>query len=105
MRSCPSRGGPYARFRRALDSGNLLLIRSAAAELPAVPLEDALAVCLVLRGAEPESYNRAVMRWLGRFCLERPGATVSDVRKSAAAFERLPNDPARASDELRRLCR
>jgi hypothetical protein len=48
----PTKGGPYARFRRALDSGNLTLVRAAAAELPAVNLEDALRICLLLRDAD-----------------------------------------------------
>ena len=40
-----SQGGAYKRFRRALDTGNLLLIRTAAAELPqAPPLSDALRI-------------------------------------------------------------
>jgi hypothetical protein len=37
-----SRGSAYARFRRALKTGNLTLIRNAAAELPRVDLGDAL---------------------------------------------------------------
>jgi hypothetical protein len=45
-----SQGSPYSRFRRALDTCDLGLVR-AAAELPSVPLEDALRVCLLLRGA------------------------------------------------------
>jgi hypothetical protein len=31
-----SKGGSYARFRRALETGNLTLVRAAAAELPAL---------------------------------------------------------------------
>lgn len=37
-----SQGSAYARFRRALERGNLLHVRAAAAELPQVPLEDVL---------------------------------------------------------------
>ena len=40
------KGSPYANFRRALATGNLLLIRAAAAELPTVNLDDALEVCV-----------------------------------------------------------
>ena len=43
------KGGPYARFRRALDTGNLTLVRAAAAELPRVALPDALRVCVLMR--------------------------------------------------------
>ena len=38
------RGSPYAHFRRALDTGNLALIRTAAAELPQINLDDALRI-------------------------------------------------------------
>ena len=41
-----SSGSPYSRFRRALQTGNLALVRAAAAELPAVDLGDALSICL-----------------------------------------------------------
>jgi len=37
------KGGSYARFRRALDRGNLTLVPAAAAELPTVNLDDAWA--------------------------------------------------------------
>ena len=35
-----SQGSPYARFKRALASGNLTQVRAAPADLPAVPLSD-----------------------------------------------------------------
>jgi hypothetical protein len=61
----PASGAPLTR-------GNLTLVRAAAAELPSVNLEDALRICLLLRDADPSRYERAVIRWLGRLCLERP---------------------------------
>src|SRR4051812_24937866 len=42
IRSVTSDGSAYTRFRRALDTGNLPLVRAAAAELPHVDLADAL---------------------------------------------------------------
>ncbi|HYP47539.1 MAG TPA: hypothetical protein VEQ61_02775 [Thermoleophilaceae bacterium] len=99
------KGGSYANFRRALASRDLTLVRAAAAELPQVSLDDALEVCLLLRGAEPASYERATVRWLGRFCLERRGATITHVQKAAQAFERLPADPAGAVGVLKWLVR
>lgn len=98
-----SSGGPHARFKRALATGNLLLIRSAAAELPRVVLDDALRICLLLHGAEPESYDRAVVRWLGRLCLERPHTTFEDLRLAVDAFERLPAQPELSLRVLDRL--
>jgi hypothetical protein len=100
-----AQGSPYARFKRALAAGDLFLIRTAAAELPQIGLADALAICLLLCGSEPETYERAVVRWLGRYCLERPTATLEEVRRAVAALERLPRDPAEATRELEALAR
>ncbi len=95
--------GSYARFRRALDSGNPTLVRAAAVELPSVNLEDALQVCLLLREADPSRYERAVIRWLGRLCLERPRLTLEELRRALSAWERLPQDPDEAVTELRQI--
>jgi hypothetical protein len=43
-----SQGSAYGRFQRALATGNLQVIEAAAAELPAVGLDDALAILVVL---------------------------------------------------------
>jgi hypothetical protein len=99
-----TKGSPYARFRRALDTGNLTLIRGAAAELPQVPLDDALRICLLLRHKEPASYGRAAVRWIARFALERKSATLGDLRIAAEAFEELPTDPEWAVGVLSELC-
>ena len=47
-----SDGSAYARFRRALETGNELLVLTAARELPQVALDDALRICLVLRDGD-----------------------------------------------------
>jgi len=100
-----TKGGSYTRFRRALDSGNLTLVRAAAAELPTINLDDALRVCAMLRAADPSRYEQAVIRWLGRLCLERPTTTITDLRLALAAFDRLPDEPEQAEAELRQLVR
>src|SRR5215207_1602440 len=100
-----AQGSAYARFRRALATGNLNMIRVAAAELPRVDLGDALAVCVAIRDSEPERFERAALRWLARFCVERPRATVADVRLAAGPFESRASDPDEALDMLRLLCR
>jgi hypothetical protein len=99
-----SQGSPYMRFQRALATGNLLLIRSAAAELPQISLGDALSVCVAIRDAEPERFQRAALRWIARYCLERPGVTLSQVRAATEAFERMAARPEDALKTLQRLC-
>jgi hypothetical protein len=86
------KGGSYANFQRALLTGNLTLIRAAASELPTIAPSDALVVCMAIRKGEPERYQRAVLRWLARFCEEKARA-VEEVRAALAAFERLPAVP------------
>ncbi len=71
MCSMSSQGRPYAALRRAIATGNPLLVRAAAAEVPEVGLEDALQICLVLLDSEPGSYEPAAVRFLGRVLLER----------------------------------
>lgn len=99
-----SDGSPYARFRRALDTGNELLVLGAARELPQIALDDALRICLVLRDGDPGRYERAAVRWLGRFALEGRAVTITDLRAAAAAMEALPTQTADAMEQLQRLC-
>ncbi len=99
------RGSPYANFQRAVRAGNLTVIRAAAAELPAVNLEDALSICLLVAKQEPRHFERAALRWIGRYCLERRDLTIEDVRDVADAFARLRDDDEGAEATLRRLSR
>jgi len=98
-----SQGSAYARFRRALKTGNLTLIRNAAAELPGVDLRDALEVCVAIRQAEPERFERAALRWLARFCVEQREVTLAQVQVAAWAFDNITDEPA-ALETLQRLC-
>ena len=96
-----SQGSPYPRFRRALTTGNLLLIRAAAAELPYVELGDALKIVAVMAAKQDHAYQRAAIRWLGRFALER-AETLEQIRQAAQAFQALPRDQS-ALRSLERL--
>src|SRR5205085_12206074 len=99
-----SDGNPYARFRRALQTGNEALVTAAARELPRIALDDALRICLVLRGGDPERYERAAVRWLGRFALEGRDVTIDDLRLAANALDALPDRASEAMERLQRLC-
>jgi hypothetical protein len=99
-----SDGSPYSRFRRALQTGNEALVTATALELPRVALDDALRICLVLRNGDPGRYERAAVRWLGRFALEAREATINDLRLAADALDALPADAAEAMERLQRLC-
>jgi hypothetical protein len=99
-----SDGNPYARFRRALATGNEALVTAAALELPRIALDDALRICLVLRGGDPDRYERAAVRWLGRFALEGRRVSIDDLRSAANALDALPDRPADSMERLQRLC-
>ncbi len=99
-----SEGNPYTRFRRALDTGNELLVLTAARELPRIALDDALRICLVLRDGDPDRYDRAAVRWLGRFALEGRAVTIRDLRAAALALEELPESTPEAMERLQRIC-
>jgi hypothetical protein len=97
-------GSPYARFQRALSTGNELLVMAAARELPQIALDDALRICLLLREGPAHRYERAAVRWLGRFALEAEGVTIDDLRSAATALDALPKRAEDAMDRLQRLC-
>jgi hypothetical protein len=65
-----SQGSAYHRFRRALDRGNLTEALSSASELEHVGLTEALELCLLVVEKEPERFQRAALRWHGRYCRE-----------------------------------
>ncbi len=67
-----SQGSAYSRFQRALTTGNLGVIEAAAAELPRVGLDDALAILVVLAQSADPRFDRVAARWVGRL-LPRPG--------------------------------
>ena len=90
-----SDGRPYARFQRALKTGNLNLIRNAAADLPAMGLPDALAVCAVMAERDDPAFERSAARWVARYTLEA-GAGLGDIRAAVALFEAMRSNPAAA---------
>jgi hypothetical protein len=100
-----SSGSPYARFQRALTTGNLNLVRAAAAELPRIGVAEAAAMLLVIQRADPGQYERAAIRWLGRLCLERTSVDLEDLSRAAAALDELPERPEAARLLLADVCR
>lgn len=90
-----SQGSPYARFQRALATGNPTIVSAAAAELPPLQLEDAFAVCLTYLPSDPARFERALVRWHALYCLEqRPRA---DEAQLVLAAMRALAGPARSA--------
>lgn len=93
---------PYVIFRQALDAGDLSRVRSLAADMPRIGLEDALRICLLMR--DHDGYERAAVRWLGRFALEARDVAIEDVQAAAAALDALPDRPDTAMERLAAVC-
>jgi hypothetical protein len=69
-------------------------VRAAVTNLPDPPLlEDALVICLLLLDQEPDRYERAAVRWLGRLQAEvrlRLPGTLGEHLGSGARSTRPP---------------
>lgn len=50
------------------------------------------------------AYERAAVRWLGRFALEAKDVTIEDLRLAADALDALPERATEAMERLQRLC-
>ena len=95
-----SDGSPVMRLRRVLANprASATQIRAVAAELPAIGLEDALAILLALLDREPQTFSRAAARWGGRLTLERR-LSLTDAQLTLASLAALPGPGARAGAE------
>src|SRR5205085_10008581 len=94
-----SQGHPYARFRRALATGNARIAEAAARDVEHVALRDALELCLLYR-EDPERYERAAARWIARLIAERPRIQLSEIELAAAGFREAQHSE-RGVDALR----
>ena len=100
-----SQGNPFSRFQRALATGNVTLVRAAAADLPRIGVAEAAAMLLVIERAAPESYQRAALRWLAMVCNEhRARVDLAAISEAAAALNELPQQSAAASATLAAIC-
>jgi hypothetical protein len=99
------KGHPYRWFASALRRGDLVGVRSAAAELGhKVNLVDALSIVLLMADREDDAFDRAATRWLARLVVERPGVGLDELRAGLVALQALPTNAAAARRELAELC-
>jgi hypothetical protein len=99
-----SQGSAHSRFRRALATGNPLLVRAAEAELSSISLADALSICLVLLRAEPSRYGRAATRFHAGLVHDVSRVEREDAQIALAALQDLRGpDPVGAGAALAEL--
>ena len=84
-----AQGSAYGRFRRALDTGNANLALAAAADLEHVGLADALELLLLMLESEPSRFERAALRWHGRYCREVTDVDLAEAQAVLACLAGL----------------
>lgn len=100
-----SQGSAYSQFKRALSRGNFLLAWTLAADLPRVPLADALALLLQARDQQPWRFETAAPRWHARLCSEAR-LTLAEAHLALAALHMLRGPSAAAGGQaLAPICR
>jgi hypothetical protein len=99
-----SQGTPHGRFQRAIQHGRLFDAEIAAREIGhPLGLADALALLVLIAVQSPERFDRAAVRWHGRFELEVRGLALWESQLALAAVAGLPNDPDGAVSALARI--
>jgi hypothetical protein len=83
-----SQGSAYRQFKRALAGRNFLLAWTMAAELPKVPLADALALLLLALDEQPWRFETAAPRWHARLCAEAR-LTLPEAQLAVSALDAL----------------
>ena len=90
-------GSAYARFRRALETDSASLATAVGYELPQLNLADALRLCLVYARADTSRFDRAIVRWHARRCLEAKGLDLATAQIALAAATGLASRAVRKS--------
>ena len=84
-----SQGTTKGRFQRAIANGNLWAAETAARELGRLPLGSALALTALIAEVAPQRFERAAVRWHGRFVLEVPGLSLAESQLALGAVASL----------------
>ena len=90
------KGRPSTWLQASLDRGDLPGARAAAAEMERISLADSLRMLALIAEKQPDLYDRAAVRWLGRLLLEQPDFGLDDAGVALAALDQLADWPATA---------
>ena len=92
-------GSSLAYFRRTLQTRDLKIILTAAAELAWINLSDSLEILALMAQDGDPRFERSAARWIGRLLTETPPTTLKEARWAIAMVEQLP----RCRESLNRL--
>ena len=98
VRMGPRPWNPRAELAAALDRGNLRFAVTLAEEARVeggrpIRLEVALRFLPLIATESPGEYDAWALRWLGRWCLESPAASINEAAEVGAALADLPTEP------------
>ena len=85
-----------------MQNRNVTLALAEARDLPRLNLTDSLRLLLLIAEKQPDLYERAAVRFAGRFLLERRGARLADGALVLALLADLPATPRQTARELLR---
>lgn len=101
----PAEGSPLTRYRRAIETRSVLLAELSAREMGFVTLPDALALAALYASEGSPKFDKAAVRWLARYALERDAVRLADLQMAVTALAALPDRPERALRLLHELSR
>jgi hypothetical protein len=78
-----------ADFQRAVQQGNVMRAEAAARQLGQLTLDNALRLLFLYAEKDPMKYERAALRWLGRYVTEGNGVSLLKAQLALAALAEL----------------
>ena len=99
-----AQGTPLTRFRRTIKTRSVLLAEIAAREAGRLPLEDAVTLVALYARLDDDKFERAAVRWLARFALERQ-PSLGELQLAVGALVMLRATPERALPLLHEIAR
>src|SRR3954466_14660769 len=93
-------GSNYIDFQRALKAKNLMLIESAARDLPQLSLDDSLTILVIMAEQNDGRFHRAAAKWAGRAITEQR-LSLDDGRRVLALVEVMVTAPHAVVGHLR----
>jgi hypothetical protein len=82
-------GSAYAAFQRALRARDATHALAEARDIPRLNLADSLALVVLIAEQRPELFERAAVRWAGRFVLERRDVSLAEAALAVAGLAAL----------------
>jgi hypothetical protein len=89
-----------ADFQRAVQQGNVMRAEAAARQLGPLSLEHALRLLFLYAEKEPIKFERAALRWLGRYLTEGKAVSLLKAQLALAALSELRAGEREAAAKL-----